>query len=80
MEIAGVDYVEIKRFQRWGRLPDREIDRGVLVTASTEIIRLDNDPNFAENGKIEFQMRGGFVWLSSSLHTASPGCGKIGGG
>lgn len=59
MEVDGVESVEIIRLQRWGKRPDGEIARGALQPASLEIIRLDNDPNFPENGKIEFEMRGG---------------------
>ena len=59
MEVAGVASVEIVKFQRWGKEPDQEIDNGVLKTAPLEVIRLDNDPNFKENGKIEFVMDGG---------------------
>jgi hypothetical protein len=59
MEVAGVASVVVRRFQRFGKTANSEIDKGVLTTAPLEIVRLDNDPNFPENGKIEFQIEGG---------------------
>jgi Baseplate J-like protein len=47
------------RFQRWGHPPRGELAAGVIVTAPTEIVRLDNDPNQPENGRIRFFMEGG---------------------
>jgi len=59
MEVAGVASVEVKRFQRWGKKPDNEKEEGFLEPEVLEVIRLDNDPNFPENGKIDFEMYGG---------------------
>lgn len=59
MEVAGVASVEVKTFQRWGKIAKNEKEDGLLEPAELEIIRLDNDPNFPENGKIEFLMYGG---------------------
>ncbi|GKS56845.1 putative baseplate assembly protein [Nitrospira sp.] len=59
MKVAGVASVEAMRFQRWGKLPDKELKNGRLVPASLEIIQLNNDPNFPENGQIDFEMHGG---------------------
>jgi hypothetical protein len=59
MGIAGVAWVEVKLFRRWGKLPVQEIENGVLIPGTLEVIRLDNDPNFPENGKIDFNMEGG---------------------
>lgn len=59
MGVAGVASVEITVFQRWGKLSAGEIDAGILMPDMLEIIRLDNDPNFPENGKISFNMEGG---------------------
>ena len=47
------------RFQRWGHQPRGELAAGVIETAPTEIVRLDNDPNQPENGRIRFFMEGG---------------------
>lgn len=59
MDVAGVASVDIDTFKRWGKKPNKEIENGVLTTAALEIVRLDNDRNFQENGKIEFIMKGG---------------------
>lgn len=59
MAVAGVASVEVKRFQRWGKLPNQEIENGVLTPAPLEIVQLDNDANFPERGRIEFTMGGG---------------------
>jgi hypothetical protein len=59
MSIAGVQSVDITRFQGWGKAANQELDNGVLTPNRLEVIQLDNDPNFAENGKLEFVMQGG---------------------
>jgi hypothetical protein len=69
MAVDGVAWVEATRFQRWGEAPNRRLDNGILVNQDIaqgaltadrlEVLRLDNDPNFAENGKIDFDMLGG---------------------
>ncbi len=59
MSVSGVESVEATIFQRWGKKVRTEKDDGFLEPEELEIIRLDNDPNFQENGKIEFNMLGG---------------------
>jgi predicted phage baseplate assembly protein len=59
MSVAGVQSVEIIRFQRWGKAANQELENGVLTADRLEVIQLDNDRNFAENGKLEFMMQGG---------------------
>jgi hypothetical protein len=59
MQVAGVSFVTPVRFQRFGRTAQSELDDGVLTVGALEITRLDNDPNAPENGRIEFDMRGG---------------------
>ncbi|MBZ0301279.1 MAG: baseplate J/gp47 family protein, partial [Anaerolineae bacterium] len=59
MTVIGVDSVEVQRFQRWGKTPLRELEDGLLQPGPLEVIRLDNDPSFPENGKIEFELSGG---------------------
>jgi hypothetical protein len=54
-----VDSVQVLRFMRWGKLPAGEIGNGYIDAAGREVLRLDNDPNFPENGKLEFEMGGG---------------------
>jgi hypothetical protein len=57
--VTGVESVEVTRLQRYGELPNQEIENGILVLSPHEVARLDNDPDFPENGRISFEMRGG---------------------
>lgn len=59
LEVAGVASVEAIRFQRLGKLANKELENGAVVPASLEIIELDNDPSIPENGRINFEMHGG---------------------
>jgi len=58
-EVDGVDSVEITRFQRQGLDSTQAIDLGRLDLGTLEIARLDNDPNFRENGVFTLVVRGG---------------------
>lgn len=57
--VDGVASVDVVRFQRWNRAAGLEIEQGLLQPADIEIVRLDNDPSFPENGHLEFIMGGG---------------------
>ena len=58
--ITGVASVTVKKLQRLHESNNEQaIDSGVLVLAPLEIARLDNDPNFPENGKLILDVRGG---------------------
>ncbi|HEX2031936.1 MAG TPA: putative baseplate assembly protein [Actinomycetota bacterium] len=59
LSVPGVASVRALRFQRWGKAPNDELEQGVLTPGRLEVVRLDNDPNFPENGRIEFQIEGG---------------------
>lgn len=59
MAVEGVASVEMKTFKRQGRPENQEINNGLFMPKESEIVRLDNDPNFPENGKINFLMYGG---------------------
>lgn len=59
LSVEGVTSVDVQRFQRWGKTAAGEIEKGYLKPERLEVIRLDNDPNFPEFGKIEFEMLGG---------------------
>ncbi len=59
LAVPGVASVVVQKFQRWGKAPQGELAAGVLKVGPYEVIRLDNDPNFPENGRIEFRMEGG---------------------
>jgi hypothetical protein len=55
----GVASVEVVTFQRYGRTAAGELAAGVLNVGPQEVIRLDNDRNFPENGKLEIVVEGG---------------------
>jgi hypothetical protein len=57
--VEGVDSLVVTRFQRYGKLENGELQSGVLPIGSWEIARLDNDPNFMENGVLHISAEGG---------------------
>jgi hypothetical protein len=59
LRVDGISWVDARRFQRFGKAPNRELEDGVLRAAPREILRLDNDPNFRERGRLAIEMRGG---------------------
>jgi hypothetical protein len=59
MQIIGVEQVDSQCFQRWGQSPAGELQAARLITQPLEIARLDNNPNAPENGRIDFDIRGG---------------------
>ena len=59
MAVTGINSAEAMRFQRWGRSAAGELNAGVLRVDRLEVVRLDNDPNFQENGRLTLNMRGG---------------------
>ncbi len=65
MQVPGVAWVDTddtppkpNRFRRWGEPARGELAAGRISFDPLEIARLDNDPNRAENGKIELFMQG----------------------
>lgn len=57
--VPGVGSVEITTLERLFEGPAGEIEQGVLPIGGLEIARLDNDPDFPENGRIRFELGGG---------------------
>jgi baseplate J-like protein len=57
--VEGVDWVEISAFGRLGLTDDQALKDGKLSLHRLEIARLDNDPNFPENGVLRLRMEGG---------------------
>jgi hypothetical protein len=57
--VTGVENVVVTKLQRYQEQPGRELADGILKLGPTEIARLDNDPDFPENGVIKFDMKGG---------------------
>jgi hypothetical protein len=68
MAVPGVSFVDLDpvtngsdrvRFQRLRKKPAGELAAGVMVLASLEVARLDNDLNRPENGRLRLTLRGG---------------------
>jgi Baseplate J-like protein len=59
MAVPGVESVRVTRLQRYGQAAAGEVASGVLAVADLEVIRLDDDPNFAEHGSLEITVDGG---------------------
>lgn len=57
--VDGVTAAEVKKFQRWGDPPAGELGRGAITVGRTQVIRLDNDPSFPDNGVLRLDMRSG---------------------
>jgi hypothetical protein len=64
MEVPGVMWVDpspgktvFRRF--WEDASDADLVAGKIDMARLEVARLDNDPSFPENGRIDFTMMGG---------------------
>ena len=57
--VTGVENVTVTVFNRLYEPPDNELADGLLPLAAMEIARLDNDPNFPENGKLNVETEGG---------------------
>ena len=59
MAIDGVETVKVRTLKRLNQDDNSAIDSGVLRLGSFEVAQCDNDPNFPEDGKIDFILRGG---------------------
>ena len=57
--VSGVQSVTVTKLQRFAESSRGEIEQGVLSLASLEVARLDNNPNFPEQGQFVLEMRGG---------------------
>jgi len=57
--VAGVESLEVKRFQRQGQPDTRYLSAGRMSLGRLEIPRLDNDPNFPEHGVLRLALHGG---------------------
>ncbi|MCZ6738795.1 MAG: putative baseplate assembly protein [Actinobacteria bacterium] len=59
MDVAGVEWVDVTRFQRWQEEPDDELADAKIDFGRLEIPQVDNDPNAPENGRLLVTMVGG---------------------
>lgn len=58
-ELDGVGWVEATLFQRFGKEPAGELESESILPGAREVARLDNDPNFPENGRLQVHVGGG---------------------
>jgi len=58
-EVPGVESVTVKTFQRLGMTSTEAATSGQIAVGRLEIARLDNDPNFPENGVLTIDVDGG---------------------
>ncbi|HEY44891.1 MAG TPA: putative baseplate assembly protein [Anaerolineae bacterium] len=58
-QVDGVDSAEVIQFKRLGKVENHELDEGYISMGRLEIGRLDNDPNYPENGILRLNMIGG---------------------
>jgi hypothetical protein len=59
MAVDGVVSAVVTTFQRYGKVANNELQQGYIPAGRLEILRLDNDPNFPENGSLTLNMDGG---------------------
>jgi hypothetical protein len=57
--VDGVSKVVVKTFHQFGKTDAGEITAGVLAVSDVEVARLDDDPNFPENGRLDLEVQGG---------------------
>ena len=57
--VPGVESVQVTRFERSGNPDGQAIENGFLPLGPLEIARLDNDPSYPENGRLQLDVRGG---------------------
>ncbi|MCW5983245.1 MAG: hypothetical protein KIT09_34460 [Bryobacteraceae bacterium] len=57
--VDGVRSARVTKLQRFGKSDSGELAAGSVRVGRAEVIRCDNDPNFAERGVITIQMEGG---------------------
>lgn len=57
--VTGVESAVVTRLERLHEGPNGELEQGLLPLGPLEVARLDNDPNFPENGKLILHLRGG---------------------
>ena len=57
--VTGVENVIARTFKRYAEQPNQEIENGLIPISPLEVARLDNDPDFPENGVLKLTMDGG---------------------
>jgi hypothetical protein len=57
--VEGVRSSNVTVFKKFGKLANFELERGYITMGRLEVVRLDNDLNFPENGVLRLVMKGG---------------------
>jgi len=57
--VTGVESVNVTRFERLFEGDNKELENYILPISPLEIVRMDNDPNFPEYGRLELIIGGG---------------------
>jgi len=57
--VDGVQSVTASKFHPLGRTPQGELEKGVISPGVLEVLQLDDDPSFPENGRLALTMGGG---------------------
>jgi len=57
--VEGVDSAVVTKFQRFGKAANNELEQGFVAMNRLEVVQLDNDPNFPENGVLLLNVLGG---------------------
>lgn len=57
--VEGIESASFRVFKRYGRDPEGELEKGHISVHRLEVIRLDNDPSFPENGVLRLNLWGG---------------------
>ena len=58
-EVDGVASVAAIDFRRWAQAAGDELARGVMPAGDVQVLRLANDPDFPEQGRLAFELVGG---------------------
>lgn len=59
LKVDGIAEITIQTFKRYGSNRSQAIAEGMITPDAEEVIRLDNDPNFPENGTLSIEAIGG---------------------
>jgi hypothetical protein len=59
MAVEGVETARVNCLRRLYGRADDALSTGVLALGAMEVARLDGDPNFPENGRLDLTLRGG---------------------
>jgi predicted phage baseplate assembly protein len=55
--VDGVKSITVTKLERFGVGPNHEIENGILPLGPLEIVQVDNDPSFPENGRFMIEIQ-----------------------